>query len=582
MRAALAALLCTALLTPREPAHAQQRATAVDGRTLAALLAAGDSAWAKGDHPAAFRAFDAIVRADSAFSTRALFRVGTLHAWNDRFDQAVASHRLYVKLEPADLEGRVALGRTYAWASRFPASIAQYDTVLARDPDYRDALLGRATALAWWGRLPAAIEELAQWQRAHPDDREAALLRARFVSWSGQLDDALALYDSLSAGGASPEAENGRARVLAWRGDLGGAEAMWRSILARRPDDAEAWVGLGQVLRWQGRSFAARDAIGRALTLDPSSNDAREQLRWLRPETSPAVTTAIVHTDDSENNRSTTLEVGGTFVDPRQLRFTGSVRWRSVSQGSLDALEIPAVLGGAQWQPRNGAWTLRLTAGAVQYPEALSASTTSWQGGFGVSGRLGTRFTLGANVSRTPFDEILAAAARRLSMASYDAEVGATLHPRVAAALAVTTATVQGDMPMNDRRTALMALRWTPVRSLRASLTHREVAWDHPAPGVYFAPERFAITEVSTLWEWPRDLGLVMSAEAGVGSQVVEAGGDASRRVAPRGSLRLGWRPVPGREIVASFQLANVASAGAVTGSEYRYGAVSLFSRWTF
>lgn len=569
-------LACMALAAPCATAAAQ-------ARTPVALLAEGDSAWARGDHAAAFRAYDEIVRADSAFSTRALFRVGTLHAWNNRFDKAIASHKLYVRLEPADLEGLVALGRTYAWASRFPLALAQYDTVLSRDPAYRDAVLGRATALAWWERLPAAIDELSKWQGAHPDDREAALLRARFVSWSGQLDYALALYDSLSAGGASPEAENGRARVLAWRGDLGGAEATWRSILSRRPDDAEAWVGLGQVLRWQGRSFAARDAIGRALALDPASSDAREQLRWLRPETSPAVTTNIVHTDDSENNRSTTVEVGATVVDPRQLRLTGAVRWRSVSQGRLDALEIPAVLGGAQWQPHNGAWTLRLNAGAVQYPAAIAASTTAWQGGFGVSGRVGTRLTVGANVSRTPFDEILAAAARRLSMSSYDAEFGATLHPRVAAALAVSAATVQGDMPANDRRTALAALRWTPTRALRASLTHREVAWDHPAPGVYFAPDRFAITEASARWEWPRDLGLVMSAEGGIGAQVVEfAGGEASRRIAPRGALRLGWRPVPGREIVASFQLANVAAAGAVTGTEYRYGAVSLLSRWTF
>lgn len=548
-----------------------------------AQLAAGDEAWGRGDHAAALRAYEVVVRADSAFSTRALFRLGTLHAWASRFPEAIACQALYVRLEPRDLEGRVALARTYAWASRFPSSVAQYDTVLAREPGYRDAVLGRATTLAWWGRFAAAIGALARWQDANATDVEAALLRARFLSWEGRLDAALAVYDSLAAAGAAVEAERGRAQVLAWRGDLEGAEARWRELVTRHPDDAEAWVGLGQVLRWQGRTFAARDALARALALAPSSNDAREQLRWVEAEIAPSVSFGYVLTEDSERNRSGTLEIAGTTVRPGNVRFTGGARWRSVSLGNGEAMVLPAAMGTAQWQPGRGAWTLRLDAGAVQYPERVAAAYTTWQGGLRISGRPASRVAVGVGYARSPFDDIVAAAERRLTMNVLDADVGITLRPRVVLGLGASSGRAVGDLVSNVRTTRLAALRWTPARGVSVALTHRTFGWSEPAPGLFFAPQRFALTEGSARWSWPRDLGLVASGEIGVGAQSVRfAGGATSSRMAPRAAMQLGWRPLPGREIVAGLQYANVAAAGAATASEYRYGAATLTARWTF
>jgi tetratricopeptide (TPR) repeat protein len=559
---------------------------AAPAQSPAALLAAGDAAWSAGDHAAAFRAYDAVVRADSSYSTRAVLRLGTLHAWAERLPQAIACHTLHVRLEPDDLDGRVALGRTLAWASRHAQSLAQYDTVLAREPAYRDAVIGRATTLAWWGRLAAADAALARWQAAHPDDAEAALLRARFLSWDGRLEAALAVYDSLAAAGGAEgaaAAEKGRARVLAWRGDLTTSERRWRAITARAPDDAEAWVGLGQVLRWQGRTFAAREALERATALDPSSSDAREQLRWVAAETSPSSAMDLVHTDDSERNVSTTLGLSGTVVRPWHARVTGAVRWRSVSQAGGDALLIPAAMGTVQWQPRGGVWTLRADAGAVRFPEGMTASTVVMQGGARVAGRIGARVTVGTGASRAPFDDIVAAASRRLGLTLFDADVGVALHPHLTLGVAGSTGYASGDIARNDRVSGLASLRWAPGRAVHLALMHRDVRWDRAVPGVFFAPQRFAVSEVSARWEWPRDLGLIASGEAGLGLQRVRfADGEPSRRATPRAALRLGWRPRPGRELVAGLQYANVASAGAVGGSDYRFGAATLTARWVF
>jgi tetratricopeptide (TPR) repeat protein len=573
-----AALLGVATLLVATPGIAAAQEVAA-----AARLAEGDRAWDLRDHPAARAAYEAVVRADSSLSTRALFRLGVLHAWDNALAKALACHRLYVRLEPADLEGRVALARTYAWASQFPQSLAHYDTVLSREADYRDAVTGRATTLAWAGRLPEAVAALQAWQATHPADAEVALQRARFLSWDGKLDEALALYDSLGSVGGLAEAEKGRARVLAWRGDLGGAEQRWRAFLEKSPGDAEAWVGLGQVLRWEGRTFDARDALANALRLDPASTDAREQLRWVRAETSPSGAVTIVHADDSEDNRSTTVEVSGTVVQRWNARLSASARWRLVSQGSGDVATIPAVGGSAQWQPEGAAWSLRGELGAVQYPTMLSPSQARLTGGVRLSGRAHPRLTLGGGYSRTPFDDVRSTAAQRLAVGVLDADAGLTLHPRVSLGVGLAHTRVDGDAPGNSRLSGSAALRATIRRGLAASLAHREARWEDAAPGIYFAPARFAITEAAMRWDWPRDLGLVASGEAGLGSQVIRFDGSSpTTRLAPRAAVRLGWRPGPGREIVAGWQMANVAAAGTVAASDYRYTAATLTARWSF
>jgi tetratricopeptide (TPR) repeat protein len=249
-------------------------AQAQQSPALAAVVARGDAAWTAERHDLAYAIYDSVVSADSAFSSRAVYRLGTLRSWRNELREAIQLHQLYVRLEPRDLEGRVGLARVYSWASRFEASIATYDTVLAREADYRDAAFGRATALAWWGKLDEAIAAYDAWIKAHPTDTEAELGRAQVLSWAGRLDEALAVYEKAAKSGNTAEAEKGIARVTAWRGDVEGSERLWRAATVKYPRDAETWVGLGQVLRWMGRPFAARDALEHALVVKPSNDDA--------------------------------------------------------------------------------------------------------------------------------------------------------------------------------------------------------------------------------------------------------------------------------------------------------------------
>jgi hypothetical protein len=70
------------------------------------------------------------------------------------------------------------------------------------------------------------------------------------------------------------------ARRQLWSGDLAGAERSFSAILRRHPRSVDALVGLAQARRWSGRPRSAGALAARALGLDPSRADAREELAW--------------------------------------------------------------------------------------------------------------------------------------------------------------------------------------------------------------------------------------------------------------------------------------------------------------
>lgn len=67
-----------------------------------------------------------------------------------------------------------------------------------------------------------------------------------------------------------------RARVLAWSGDLSGAEKEYLAIVTVVPNDPDDWMGLGNVYLRQSRTDEALRALDRAVELDPKRADLRE------------------------------------------------------------------------------------------------------------------------------------------------------------------------------------------------------------------------------------------------------------------------------------------------------------------
>lgn len=500
---------------------AAQQAPASDPRAvLAAGLAAGDSAWAREDHPAAFAAYDAVVRADSSFNTRALYRVGLLHAWADRFAPALAALRLYVRLEN-DVDGRIALARTYAWAGRYDQSIAQYDTVLRTTPTARDAVLGRATAFAWAGRIGEAEAALAPW-------------------------------------------------------------------LTANPNDAEGWISLGQFRQWRGAAWGADEAYRKALDVaTPNSAPVAQVTRLredLRPELRPAVLSRVVSALDSEANGLSDLEVQGSVLSAREIRWTAVARLREVTDAANRSVTVPGVHGVAQWTHPHTQWTLRSELGVVSYPAGVADAALQGRGGLRASGRVTPRLRMSAGIGREPFDDVVTMARRALMFSSGDVDFSYTLRRKVSLGLASSVGQVGGAGVSAQRIVGLGALRWVPAPGATFAVQHRELSWDAPQFGVFFAPQRWTNTEVNASWDRQAAVGIQLGGDLAVGSQGIrfEGDGELVRSTAPRASMRAGWRVAPGRELLASVLYANVAGAGAVAASDYRFGAFTLTGRWTF
>lgn len=515
MKSVVAALLATVLVTGG--AAAQQGAPATRD-SLAARVARGDSAWTREDHPAARAAYDAVVRADSSFSSRVVFRLGLLHAWDGRFDSSLSALRLYVRLEPEDIAGHVALARTYAWASRYDASLAEYDAILARDPRFRDAVVGRAQTLAWSDRLPEAEAALERW-------------------------------------------------------------------LAERPADAGAWTLLGQFRRWRGDARAARRALEYALALTPDDASAREQMAWVRVELEPVVAWSVVGAKDSERNTLWHRELTFEMPVPGAMRVGVAARLREASITDGSALVMPGATVFVSGRPAGRGVTTRAEFGAVQYPDALAEGATRLRGALRVSGSPRRGLRLSGGFTHEPFDEVLSTARRGMMFSVLDLDASYAVTPRVHADLATSTGMVLGygtDLQAN-RTTVRGALRFQPRRGAQLSLSHREVSWAEPQFGVFFAPQRWATTELALSSERTAELGLVLAGDLGIASQLVGfQSSPLDHAVVPRAVMRLGYRFSPGREIVFGLVYANVAGAGAITASDYRYGAATFGGRWTF
>lgn len=574
--------LAALLVATVRPLPAQARVTS---DSASRTIAAGDAAWTSGARDSAYACYRLAVAQSPEVSTHVLFRLATLESERNRLDPSIALLREYVRREPRDDEGRLALARVLAWRGRYDQSIAMYDEVLTRDSTYRDAVLGRAQALAWAARFPAAVAAYERWLAHAPADMAAELGLARTLSWAGQLAAAESRYAGVAERGGSFDAERGVARIAGWSGDYARSERLWRALTERHPADAESWLGLAQVQRWAGQTRAADTSLRRALVLAPASAEVQEALQSVRVDLAGAAEPLGTHSTDSDGNRVNTLTVAvlSQPVGTARLRLTAAMREASY-QGTTGS--SAGIRAGLLWSSPGNRISTATEFGATRLSSRIAQrNATTGTRPWAVL-RLGSRFSPrvagGVTFTAVPFDETATLIGGGIHTTGLEADMSLTLPGHLSLGVGGGRTTIKGGLLPNVRRAVGATARWGMRAGLSVAVTARGMAYDTTGrTDGYFAPHRFTIVESSVRKIFGRDRGWGGTLEGAVGRQGIRfASGDrTSGNLTSRGSIVIRYSPLAGYQLEAAGGASSVASPFAQGAAEYSVTWFSLGGR---
>lgn len=293
-------------------------AQAVAGQTL---LQRADAAYSAGERELAKSLYESVLASDPD-NSRAVFQLARLTPPGS--DVAVALLRRYVKLEPQDPWGYMALGDALAKAGAADEAVEQYGLARQRAPAESDVYLGLGRILRDAGRTDELVQNYEQWVSRQPKDAQAwfelgrARQRAkRYVEAADAYAESLSLKEDERARemlenalaesafslrpffGLSNDTDGNR--IKRW-----GLEGEWqiteRSRLGLHAERAEVWDpfasgtvdALALFAKWQPLSTLKLDGLAGAarLAVDQASQSRPLRglrLRWSRPAEGPAV-----------------------------------------------------------------------------------------------------------------------------------------------------------------------------------------------------------------------------------------------------------------------------------------------------
>jgi tetratricopeptide (TPR) repeat protein len=191
---------------------------------------------------------------------------------------------------PESHELRLLLGGVALLVSDPARATSVVEAIPAGSEHHARALVLRARAEIELGDLERGLATLEEAERRHPDAHELRLPRIAALLRDRRHDEA---RDALDAARALAEDEQDQAVLrnlelalyTAQAADAGGAEAAiagLRAMLQSRPEDAQAWVALIQVLVRERRAAEALELASAALEDDPDLYGLYGQLARLQ------------------------------------------------------------------------------------------------------------------------------------------------------------------------------------------------------------------------------------------------------------------------------------------------------------
>jgi tetratricopeptide (TPR) repeat protein len=453
----------------------------------------------------------------------------------------------------------------------YVAARTAYERVLATDSLNIRALYRLAVLDSWDGKLSRSLQRLARARRLEPSDADIMVSQAQVLAWAGRLPAAEALYDSVLARFPHrADALAGRARAVAWRGDLDRAEQLWRAALERYPDAAELLIGLAQTLYWKGQAALAETYAARARAAAPGDRAARDLERVVRAALRPEVATTVDGATDSDTNRFVAQEGTVTGSLGGDLRGTLRAGWRRATDPRHRGTSYGA--GGSVIAALGKGAVVRAGLG-VRHIDPDTVSSTPLTAELGIGLRPGRYAAMSLAYTRTAFDETVGLMRQGLTVDAGDLSVDLSPAPGWSISGGGGGAWLSDG---NRRLSAVGAVLGRVAPGLQIGPYARILGYRRPAPGLYFAPNRFSVIEARVVYQWQRSRWGVR-ADGGLGSQQVSDTSAHQTAWHVGFALSRGWGANNEISLVGSItNSAGATTTAGVRSETFRYRTLGL------
>ncbi len=178
--------------------------------------------------------------------------LGFLYKQNNQLDNAIAAYKSVYSFDSNDYDARLALGRLYYDKEQFQEATKFFQMILANDKTDVEAYLGLA-------RVFSATEEFG---------KSVYYYNSALEYLPGYVT---ALFEL--------------AKVYSYDNNLDAAILTYRQIIDIDDTYSEAYAGIGRMLWWSNKPLKALEFYEKALLLDPSNTEIKDEINKVKRET---------------------------------------------------------------------------------------------------------------------------------------------------------------------------------------------------------------------------------------------------------------------------------------------------------
>jgi tetratricopeptide (TPR) repeat protein len=190
---------------------------------------------------------------------------------------AIEQYQKITQKEPQDAESWVMLGRLYRVSNNSPEAEKAFNKALDADSSNGDALTGLASLYADLGDSKRAIEKLKVVAEKSPNERTLGVLAEQYEQLNDYKDAAEVLKKLQEMAPDNPKIARALARDLMYADQLDEALKLFQQISAEEPRDWESQLSIAEIYQARHELAKAREAMDKAKKAGPDNLEVRYQ-----------------------------------------------------------------------------------------------------------------------------------------------------------------------------------------------------------------------------------------------------------------------------------------------------------------